>query len=53
MCSMNRNQWDEVTIDRCLELKTIAATRCSVDDLRTLNPELLRNVTPAQQKDMP
>jgi len=43
--------WDEVTIERCLELKTIADDLgCGVDDLRTLNPELLRNVTPPNEK---
>lgn len=43
--------WDEVTIDRCLELKTVADDlNCSVNDLRLLNPELLRNVTPPNKK---
>lgn len=43
--------WDEVTVDRCLELKTIANDLgCAVDDLRRLNPELLRNVTPPNKK---
>ncbi|PWB68376.1 hypothetical protein C3F09_11755 [candidate division GN15 bacterium] len=43
--------WEEVTIDRCLELKTIADDLgCSVDDLRMLNPELLRNITPPNEK---
>lgn len=39
--------WDEVTIDRCLELKTVARELgCSVDELEELNPELLRKYTP-------
>lgn len=39
--------WDEVTIDRCLELKTVARELgCSVDELQELNPELLRKYTP-------
>lgn len=44
-------EWDEVTIDRCLELKTVAAeVGCSMDDLKELNPELLRNYTPPNVK---
>ena len=39
--------WDEVTIDRCLDLKTIAKSlNCSITELKELNPELLRNYTP-------
>ena len=39
--------WDEVTIDRCLELKVVARELgCTVDELKDLNPELLRNYTP-------
>jgi len=39
--------WDEVVIDRCLDLKTVAQSLdCSMDDLKDLNPELLRNYTP-------
>ncbi|MGH8014844.1 MAG: LysM peptidoglycan-binding domain-containing protein [Candidatus Zixiibacteriota bacterium] len=39
--------WDEVTIDRCLDLKTVAnSLGCSLTDLKELNPELLRNYTP-------
>ncbi len=39
--------WDEVTIDRCLDLKTIAkALDCSLTEIKELNPELLRNYTP-------
>jgi len=45
-------EWDEVTIDRCLELKVVAAeVGCSVDDLKDLNPELLRNYTPPNEKN--
>ncbi len=39
--------WDEVTIDRCLDLKTVAKELdCSLTELKELNPELLRNYTP-------
>ncbi len=39
--------WDEVTIDRCLELKTVARELgCSAEKLEELNPELLRKYTP-------
>jgi membrane-bound lytic murein transglycosylase D len=39
--------WDEVNVDRCLDLRTVAKELgCSVDDLRALNPELLRSYTP-------
>lgn len=45
-------KWDEVTIDRPLELSTIAgALGCSSEELKTLNPELLRSVTPPNTKD--
>ena len=44
--------WDEVTIDRCLDLKTVANTLgCSLTDLKALNPELLRNYTPPNSGD--
>ncbi|MEW5796393.1 MAG: LysM peptidoglycan-binding domain-containing protein [Candidatus Zixiibacteriota bacterium] len=44
-------RWDEVTIDRCLDLKAVAeAVGCSVDELKEYNPELLRNYTPPGQK---
>jgi membrane-bound lytic murein transglycosylase D len=43
--------WDEVIIDKCLELKTVAsAIGCTVADLETLNPELLRSHTPPNYK---
>lgn len=43
--------WDEVTIDRCLELKIVAReVGCSLDELKDLNPELLRNYTPPNEK---
>jgi len=43
--------WDEVTIDRCLELKVVAqAVGCTVAELKNLNPELLRNYTPPNEK---
>ncbi len=39
--------WDEVTIDRCLDLSAVArAVGCSLQELRDLNPELLRKYTP-------
>ena len=39
--------WDSVTIDRCLDLKTIAKSLdCSLVELKELNPELIRNYTP-------
>ncbi len=43
--------WEEVTIDKCLELKVVAReVGCSVDELKELNPELLRNYTPPNDK---
>lgn len=43
--------WDEVTIDRCLELSVVAdAVRCSTNELMELNPELLRKYTPPNEK---
>jgi membrane-bound lytic murein transglycosylase D len=43
--------WDEVTIDRCLDLKVVAdAVGCTVEDLKDLNPELLRNYTPPDDR---
>ncbi len=39
--------YDTVTIDRCLELSVVAdEIGCSVDELKELNPELLRKYTP-------
>jgi len=44
--------WDEIKIDRCLELKVVAqAVGCSIDELKGLNPELLRNYTPPNDKN--
>jgi len=44
--------WDEVTINKCLELKTVARELgCSLDELETLNPELLRHYTPPNTKN--
>ncbi|MBN1213241.1 MAG: LysM peptidoglycan-binding domain-containing protein [candidate division Zixibacteria bacterium] len=44
-------QWDEVTIDRCLDLKIVAREiDCSFQDLKDLNPEILRNYTPPNKK---
>lgn len=43
--------WDEVKIDRCLELAVVARELdCSVEELRELNPELLRKYTPPDSK---
>ena len=43
--------WEEVTIDRCLELKVVARKLgCSLDELKSINPELLRNYTPPNDK---
>jgi len=43
--------WDEVTIDRCLDLKVVAeAVGCTVEELKDLNPELLRNYTPPDDR---
>ncbi len=43
--------WDEVKIDKCLELKVIAReVGCSLKDLQFLNPELLRRYTPPNMK---
>jgi len=44
-------QWDEVNIDRCLDLKIVAREiGCSFQDLKNLNPEILRNYTPPNKK---
>jgi membrane-bound lytic murein transglycosylase D len=44
-------EYDVVTIDRCLDLKTVAgAIGCTVSDLKELNPELLRRFTPPNVK---
>ncbi|RKX29127.1 MAG: hypothetical protein DRP47_02570 [Candidatus Zixiibacteriota bacterium] len=43
--------WDEIEIDKCLELSVVAKTvGCSTSELRDLNPELLRKYTPPDQK---
>ncbi len=40
-------EWDVVTIDRCLELSVVAdEVGCSLEELKDLNPELLRKYTP-------
>ncbi|MBI5267298.1 MAG: LysM peptidoglycan-binding domain-containing protein [candidate division Zixibacteria bacterium] len=44
--------WDEVTIDKPLELSAIAKSLdCSVEELQILNPELLRKYTPPNTND--
>lgn len=44
--------WEEVKIDKCLELKVVAKeVGCSVQELKDLNPELLRNYTPPNDKN--
>jgi membrane-bound lytic murein transglycosylase D len=43
--------WDEVTIDRCLDLKDVARLlNSSLEEIKELNPELLRNYTPPNVK---
>jgi membrane-bound lytic murein transglycosylase D len=43
--------YDEVAIDKCLDLKTVAkATGVPVAQVQGLNPELLRGVTPPKTK---
>ncbi len=43
--------WDEVEIDRCLELAVVARELdCSLKELQELNPELLRKYTPPDNK---
>jgi len=43
--------WDDVEIDRCLELSAVAAELgCSVAEIKELNPELLRKYTPPDVK---
>lgn len=45
-------RWDEVTIDRCLDLKVVAREiGCTFEELKELNPELLRNYTPPNVKN--
>ncbi len=44
--------WDEVEIDKCLELSVVAdEIGCSLEDLKVLNPELLRKYTPPNTKN--
>ncbi len=44
-------EWDEVVIDRCLDLSVVAREiGCSLTDLKDLNPELLRKYTPPNAK---
>ncbi|MFZ1683575.1 MAG: LysM peptidoglycan-binding domain-containing protein [Candidatus Zixiibacteriota bacterium] len=44
--------YDTVMIDRCLDLRVIAdRIGCSVDTLKALNPELLRNYTPPNTRN--
>jgi membrane-bound lytic murein transglycosylase D len=45
-------EFDVVTVDKCLDLKTVAGSvGCSVADLKALNPELLRQFTPPNKKN--
>ncbi len=45
-------EYDEVEIDKCLDLKVVAKELgCSLKDLKELNPELLRNFTPPNEKN--
>jgi len=44
--------YDVVTVDKCLDLNVVArSVGCTVDDLKELNPELLRQFTPPNVKD--
>jgi len=44
--------YDEVTVDRCLDLKAVArAAETSLETIEDLNPELLRGVTPPGVKN--
>lgn len=44
--------YDEVMVHKSLDLKAVAkATGSSVDDIKDLNPELLRNITPPKVRD--
>ncbi len=44
--------WDSVYIDRCLDLRVVAnQIGCTIDTLKFLNPELLRNYTPPNTKN--
>jgi membrane-bound lytic murein transglycosylase D len=44
-------EWDEVLIDRCLDLSVVAREiGCSYNELKDLNPELLRKYTPPNTK---
>lgn len=43
--------WDLIEIDKCLELSVIAKTvGCNVEEIKNLNPELLRKYTPPNTK---
>ena len=43
--------WDEVSIDRCLDLKVVAREiGCTFQELKDLNPEILRGYTPPNYK---
>ena len=43
--------WDEIEIDKCLELSVVAKEiGCSVQELKDINPELLRKYTPPNTK---
>jgi len=43
--------WDEVVINRCLDLSVVAKEiGCSLKELKTINPEILRNYTPPNLK---
>jgi len=47
-----RWDYDVVSINKCLDLKTVAREiGCSVKDLQALNPELLRQFTPPNAKN--
>jgi len=44
-------RWEEVSVDKPIELKVVARhIGCSTAELKALNPELLRGVTPPREK---
>ena len=45
-------QWDTVSVTKSLDLRAVAeVVGCSIEELKTLNPELLRNSTPPRVKN--
>ncbi|MBI5267878.1 MAG: LysM peptidoglycan-binding domain-containing protein [candidate division Zixibacteria bacterium] len=45
-------QWDTLTVTKSLDLRAVAeVVGCSLEDIKSLNPELLRNSTPPRVKN--